>query len=119
MKMLDGEQSRSHNRGMKKLLLAKRAQILSMLCRGSAMRSISRVADVSINTVFKLLADAGEACDLFHDAAIGNVRSQRIQCDEAWSFCSMPRQKTSRRPKPLRPMPATFGHGPLWIPIPS
>ena len=27
------------------------------------MRSISRVADVSINTVYKLLTDAGEACD--------------------------------------------------------
>lgn len=72
---------------MKKLPLTKRIQILSMLCEGSSMRSISRVADVSINTVFKLLADAGEACDGFHDKAVRNVRSQRIQCDEAWAFC--------------------------------
>jgi IS1 family transposase len=72
---------------MKKLPLAKRAQILSMLGEGSSMRSISRVADVSINTVLKLLADAGEACDRFHDEMVRNVRSQRIQCDEAWSFC--------------------------------
>jgi IS1 family transposase len=72
---------------MKKLPFAKRVQILSMLCEGSSMRSISRVADVSINTVFKLLADAGEACDRFHDEMVRNVRSQRIQCDEAWSFC--------------------------------
>jgi IS1 family transposase len=42
---------------------------------------------VSINTVFKLLADAGEACDRFHDEAVRNVRSKLIQCDEAWSFC--------------------------------
>jgi hypothetical protein len=40
--------------GMNKLLLAKRVQILSMLCEGSSMRSISRVVDVSINTVTKL-----------------------------------------------------------------
>ena len=31
------------------------------------MRSISRVADVSINTVSKLLVDAGKACAAFHD----------------------------------------------------
>ena len=34
------------------------------------MRSISRVADVSFNTVAKLLADAGEACEAFHDEAV-------------------------------------------------
>jgi IS1 family transposase len=72
---------------MKKLPIAKRVQILSMLCEGSSMRSISRVADVSINTVFKLLADAGEACDRFHDETVRNVHSKLIQCDEAWAFC--------------------------------
>src|SRR5215212_5553697 len=87
MKMLDEKHGQSDDRGMKKLPLAKRVQILSMLCEGSSMRSISRVADVSINTVFKLLADAGEACDRFHDETVRNVRSERIQCDEAWSFC--------------------------------
>ena len=34
---------------------------LSMLCEGSSMRSISRVADVSINTVYKLRAIGGLA----------------------------------------------------------
>lgn len=46
------------NLRMNKLPLAKRVQILSMLCEGSSMRSISRVADVSINTVSKLLAES-------------------------------------------------------------
>jgi hypothetical protein len=31
-----------------------------MLCEGSPMRSISRVMDVSINTVAKLLVEVGE-----------------------------------------------------------
>ncbi len=73
--------------GMNKLPLAKRVQVLSMLCEGSSMRSISRVADVSINTVAKLLSDAGEACAAFHDEKVRNVRSKRVQCDEIWSFC--------------------------------
>ncbi len=51
------------------------------------MRSISRVADVSINTVAKLLADAGEACAAFHDETVRGVKAKRVQCDEIWSFC--------------------------------
>jgi IS1 family transposase len=72
--------------GMNKLPLAKRIQILAMLCEGSSMRSISRVADVSINTVTKLLIDAGEACLALHDEQVRNVKASRIQCDEIWSF---------------------------------
>ena len=72
---------------MNKLPLSKRVQILAMLCEGSSMRSISRVADVSINTVSKLLVEAGEACLILHDETVRNVKASRIQCDEIWSFC--------------------------------
>jgi IS1 family transposase len=71
---------------MNKLPLAKRVQILSMLCEGSSMRSISRVADVSINTVSKLLVDAGKACAIFHDEKVRGVKARRVQVDEIWSF---------------------------------
>lgn len=71
---------------MNKLLLAKRVQILSMLCEGSSMRSISRVADVSINTVTRLLVDAGEACLAMHDELVRDVKASKVQCDEIWSF---------------------------------
>ncbi len=69
-----------------KLPLAKRVQILSMLCEGSSMRSISRVVDVSINTVTKLLVDAGNACAAYHDETVRDVRAKRVQADEIWSF---------------------------------
>lgn len=65
----------------------KRIQILSMLVEGSSMRSISRVVGVSINTVSKLLVEAGEACLEFHDENVRSLKSERIQCDEIWSFC--------------------------------
>jgi IS1 family transposase len=71
---------------MNKLPRETRIQILSMLCEGSSMRSISRVADVSINTVDKLLRDAGLACAAYHDTHVRNVNSRRVQCDEIWSF---------------------------------
>jgi IS1 family transposase len=73
--------------GMNKLPLAKRVQILSMLVEGSSMRSISRVVDVSINTVTKMLVDAGEAAAKYHDENVRGVRASRVQCDEIWSFC--------------------------------
>lgn len=71
---------------MNKLPLAKRVQILAMLVEGSSMRSISRVADVSINTVSKLLVDAGETCIAMHDEMVRDVKASRVQCDEIWSF---------------------------------
>ena len=71
---------------MNKLSLEKRIQILSMLCEGSSMRSISRVAGVSINTVTKLLIDAGNACAAFHHNVVRDVKAKSVQCDEIWSF---------------------------------
>ncbi len=72
---------------MNKLPVEKRIQILNLLVEGSSLRSISRVADVSINTVTKLLVDAGTVCASFHDEMVRNVPAKRVQCDEIWSFC--------------------------------
>lgn len=84
--MLDVKHKSSYTRGMNKLPLQTRVQILQMLCEGSSMRSVSRVAGVSINTVSKLLVDAGEACAAYHDKTVRNVPAKAIQCDEIWSF---------------------------------
>ena len=50
---------------MNKLSIEKRAMILTMLVEGNSMRSVSRIADVSINTVTKLLVDAVIVCAEF------------------------------------------------------
>ena len=70
-----------------KLDTTTRAMILNLLVEGSSMRSISRVTGVSINTVTKLLVDAGNACLDFHDATVRGLKSKRVECDEIWSFC--------------------------------
>ena len=57
-----------------------------MLCEGSSLRSVSRLVGVSINTVSKLLVDAGKACAAHHDKTVRNVKSKRVQCDEVWAF---------------------------------
>lgn len=51
------------------------------------MRSISRVVGVSINTVSKLLVDAGETCLDLHEQLVTHVQAKNVQCDEIWSFC--------------------------------
>ncbi len=71
---------------MNRLPLEKRVQILSMLVEGSSMRSVSRVADVSINTVARYVELAGKACDAFHNRAVHNVAAKKVQADEIWAF---------------------------------
>lgn len=51
------------------------------------MHSISRVCDVSMTAVEKLLEDAGKVCAAYHDAHVRNVAVKRAQRDEIWSFC--------------------------------
>ena len=72
---------------MNKLDTQTRVTILNMLVAGSSMRSISRITGVSINTVTKILEDAGKACAAYHDATVRNVTAAQVQCDEIWSFC--------------------------------
>lgn len=93
---------------MNKLPITKRVQILNMLCEGSSLRSISRVVDVSINTVTKLLEDAGEFCARFHYDRVRNVTARRVQCDEIWSFCYA-KQKNVAEAKA-----APFDAGNVW-----
>ena len=71
---------------MNKLPLKTRSLILSMLCEGQSMRATARLADVSFNTVAKLLIDAGRVCADLHDELVQGVTASRVQCDEIWSF---------------------------------
>jgi IS1 family transposase len=94
--------------GMNKLPIATRAQILSMLCEGVSMRSISRLADVSINTVSKLLEDEGRFCAGFHDAKVRDVKARRVQVDELWSFCAAKDKNVAAMKSPVD------GAGSVW-----
>jgi hypothetical protein len=50
----------------------------------SSLRSISRVCNVSIKTVTKLLIDAGRVSAAFHDEKVEGVKAKRVPCDEIW-----------------------------------
>ncbi|CAG0984098.1 hypothetical protein ANRL2_02675 [Anaerolineae bacterium] len=72
---------------MNRLGLTDRAAILGMLVEGNSMRATSRMADVSINTVTKLLVDVGAACASYQHVTLRDLPCKRLQCDEIWSFC--------------------------------
>jgi IS1 family transposase len=93
---------------MNKLPLATRVQILSLLVEGASMRSISRVTGVSINTVTKLMIEAGEACAAYHDETVRNVRSARVQADEIWSFVGAKAKNVANMKQPIE------GAGDVW-----
>jgi IS1 family transposase len=79
-----------------------------MLVEGNSLRATSRLADVSINTVTKLLVDAGRACSEFQDKALRKLTCKRVQCDEIWSFCYA---KEKNVPADKR---GQFGYGDTW-----
>ena len=94
--------------GMNKLPLKTRAKILHMLCEGNSMRSTSRLADVSFNTVVKVLTDAGKFCAAFHDDKVRGVQAKRIQCDEIWSFTGAKAKNVAAMKNPVE------GAGDTW-----
>jgi IS1 family transposase len=84
--MLDAKNKGSYSDPMNKLDPIARAQIITLLCEGMAIRAITRVTGASKNTIAKLLAEVGQACAAYHDQHVRGLTSKRIQMDEIWSF---------------------------------
>lgn len=82
--------------------------ILGMLVEGNSLRATSRICDVSINTVTKLLVDVGSACANYQDRTLRNLKCKRIQCDEIWSFCYAKEKNVPPGKK------GQFGYGDIW-----
>jgi len=105
--MLDRSRTAPHIDVMNKLPIQKRAQILGLLCEGMSLRAASRLADVSINTVTKLLVDVGCAALAYQDKALRNLSCKRIQVDEIWSFVGAKEKNASEEQK-------AKGNGDIW-----
>ncbi len=93
---------------MNKLPLEKKIQILHALVEGNSLRATSRMADVSINTVTKLLVDVGIVCSDYQDKTLRNLPCKHIQVDEIWAFCYA-KQKNVETAKS-----AVEGAGDIW-----
>ncbi len=65
----------------------RRAQVIGALIEGNSVRSTVRMTGVCKDAILKLIRDMGIACADFHNSTVRGVKTQRIQCDEVWSFC--------------------------------
>jgi IS1 family transposase len=92
---------------MNRLSIEARASIIGMLVEGNSLRATSRMANVSINTVTKLLVDVGAAAAEFHHNFIRDVRVRRLQCDEIWCF-------VGAKAKNVTPEQKAMGWGDVW-----
>jgi IS1 family transposase len=93
---------------MNRLSTEKRAAILGMLVEGNSLRATTRMAGCSINTVSKLLLDAGAACTAYQDQTLVKLPCRTIQCDEIWSFVYA---KAKNVPQEHQ---GEFGYGDVW-----
>ncbi len=71
---------------MNRLNTADRVKVIAALVEGNSVRATCRMTGVAKNTVAKLLVDIGRACTQYQDKVMRNLKCQRIQCDEIWSF---------------------------------
>src|SRR5579862_89541 len=93
---------------MNRLPIQERARIIGMLIEGLSLRATSRLADVSINTVTKLLVDVGSASAEYQDRTLRNLKCKRIQCDEIWAFVYSKQKNVPADKK------GKFGFGDVW-----
>ena len=93
---------------MNTLTKEKRTQIIGMLIEGMSLRAAARLADVSFNTVTKLLVDIGHATAEYQDKALRNLKCKRIQCDEIWAFVYAKEKNVPEDKK------GHFGFGDVW-----
>ena len=98
---------------MNKLPLQARKLIIRCLVEGQSIRATARTADVSKNTVVKLLIDAGKVCADYQDKALRHLPCQRIQVDEIWSFIYAKEKSVSR----AKSAPAEAGDVWTWTAI--
>jgi IS1 family transposase len=92
---------------MNRLSTAERAKVISVLVEGNSLRATARITGVARMTIEKLLRDIGAACQTFHDATVRGLKSQRIQCDEIWSFIGAKEKNASAEQK-------AQGWGDVW-----
>ncbi len=93
---------------MNKLNTSDRVAVLRALVEGNSIRATVRITGVAKNTIVKLLEDVGAACANYHDEHVRQVRAQRVQCDEIWSFCYCKQKNVPEE------MKAEFGRGDVW-----
>jgi len=93
---------------MNRLSKEKRVRVVAALVEGNSIRSTARMTGVSKPTILKLLRDLGCACAEYQDRTLVNLKCERLQVDEIWSFIGMKQRNVPDGKK------GEFGYGDAW-----
>src|SRR5258707_7817128 len=93
---------------MNRLSAQERTQVIAALVEGNSNRAPVRMTGVAKNTIVKLLAEIGTACEQYQNRTLRNLPCKRVQCDEVWSFCY-----SKQKNVPLEKR-GQFGYGDVW-----
>ncbi len=78
------------------LPVEKALQCLQLLVEGCSLRTVERVTGITVHTLLRLLALAGERSEQVLESRIKNIAVRDVQADELWSFCFC-KEKTKNR----------------------
>ena len=92
---------------MNQLSTAARSQIIRCLVEGNSIRATSRLTGNCKEAITKLLCQIGDVVRDYQDTTLRNLKCQRIQCDEIWSFVGCKEQH-------LQPNERKQGRGDVW-----
>ena len=82
---------------MNRLHKDKRTHILRCLVEGNTIRGTARMVGCKMNTVMKLLVEAGDRAGEMLRDVFRTFESDHLQLDEVWTFCGMKKMTLKRR----------------------
>jgi IS1 family transposase len=71
---------------MNRLTSEQPAKVVSCLIEGCSIRSTVRMTGVAKKTVLRLVVELGTFCANYQDRVFRNLKCERMQVDECWSF---------------------------------
>jgi len=72
---------------MNRLTSEQRAKVIGCLIEGCSIRSTVRMTGIAKKTVIRLVVEVGAFCADYQDRVFRNLKCERMQVDECWSFC--------------------------------
>jgi|SRR6267154_977805 len=84
---------------MNKLSTEEKVRVVACLVEGNSLRSTVRMTGIHRTSIQKLLVELGSVCSAYQDKMFRNLKCQRLQCDEIWSFCGAKEKNASTEKK--------------------
>ena len=100
----------THNRSMNRLTSEQRAKVVGCLIEGCSIRSTVRMTGIAKKTAIRLVVELGAFCADYQDRVFRNLKCERMQVDECWSYCYCKEKNVTSKIAEKNP-----GAGDAWL----